>query len=48
MLSARRSYLTPDPNPSKASRLSNLSNYFSTRYERDGKLEDLTQVIKHS
>ena len=44
MLSARRSHLTPDPNPNKASRLSNLS----TRYKRDGKPEDVTQVIKHS
>ena len=48
MLSAWRSYLTPDSNPNKASRLSNLSNHFSTRYERDGKPEDLTQAIKHS
>ena len=48
MISARRSYLKPDPNPNKASRLSNLSNHFSTCYERDSKPEDLTQVIKHS
>ena len=41
-------YLTSDCNPNKASRISNLSNHFSTRYQRGGKPEDLTQVIKHS
>ena len=34
--------LTPDSNPDRAGLLNNLSIYLSIRYEREGKLEDLT------
>lgn len=40
--------LTPDGSPDRAGRLNNLSNHLSTRYEREKKLEDLTQTIKYS
>ena len=38
----------PDGNPDRAGRLNNLSIYLSTRYKREGRLEDLTQAIKYS
>ena len=40
--------LTPDGNPDRAALLNNLSIFLSTRYKREGKLEDLTQAIKYS
>ena len=40
--------MTPDGNPNRAGRLNDLSSHLSTRYEREGKLENLTQAIKYS
>lgn len=40
--------LTPNGDPDRAGYLSNLSNRLSTRYEREGKLDDLTQAIERS
>ncbi len=40
--------LTPTGNPDRAGYLNNLSVRLSTRYKREGRLEDLAQAIKHS
>lgn len=39
--------LIPGGNPNRAGRLNNLSSHLSTRYEREGKLEDLTQAVEY-
>ena len=36
--------LIPGGNSNRAGPLNNLSSHLSTRYEREGKLEDLTQA----
>ena len=40
--------MTPADYPDRAGRLNNFSIYLITRYESEGRLEDLAQAIKHS
>ncbi len=39
--------LIPGGNSNRAGPLNNLSSHLSTRYEREGKLEDLTQAVEY-